>query len=380
MRLSLLKNMAFINKSSQQQQRANSSFPREDLEKPLTILQKNLNRAVKYCRNAEKNSFGMSYYQKKLNDDIKNQVVADKRDLSEATHLIRSDEDIQLVLASLLKYQENLDKTNAAQDNMTNNFFNVLYMLKKTKKVLEIYNDRQAVKLFSNYRVFQNLYDYLLAEKCYDELIELFIKQLPRSIRRSKDTKAFFIMESQMELFTRAILLQNTNESLSKLRYVIRFVEDNNGTLSNQTWLRFIYLALAKENGRLALSVLNSKKATFDRGLNMNLKTLAFIQLKQISDAFRMIQIMFNTDVPIFPLVITKLRETTYTMDVKEDLYEVDTLFRKIVIESRMLKMDLSDMAFEKNSFPIEKPTSTTEETDTTEMSAEAEIKSEAQN
>jgi hypothetical protein len=322
----------------------------------------------------------MSYYQKKLNDDIKNQVVADKRDLSEATHLIRSDEDIQLVLASLLKYQENLDKTNAAQDNMTNNFFNVLYMLKKTKKVLEIYNDRQAVKLFSNYRVFQNLYDYLLAEKCYDELIELFIKQLPRSIRRSKDTKAFFIMESQMELFTRAILLQNTNESLSKLRYVIRFVEDNNGTLSNQTWLRFIYLALAKENGRLALSVLNSKKATFDRGLNMNVKTLAFIQLKQISDAFRMIQIMFNTDVPIFPLVITKLRETTYTMDVKEDLYEVDTLFRKIVIESRMLKMDLSDMAFEKNSFPIEKPTSTTEETDTTEMSAEAEIKSEAQN
>lgn len=306
----------------------------------------------------KKNSFGISYYKKKLNADIKSKTVADIRDLRDATHLIRSDEDIDLILPALIKYQESFtDKTKTHLDNTTNNFFSVLFLLKKTKKVLEIYNDRQqGIKLFSNYRVYQNFYEYLLSEKCYDELIEVFIKQLPRSIRRINDTKTFVLMESQMEAFTRAILLQNNTESLSKLRYVIRFIEDNNGSISNQTWLRFVYLALVKENGRLALSLLNLKTSTFDRGLSMNLKTLAFIQLNQIGDAFRMIQIMFNTDVPFFPLVLSKLRETTYTMDVKEDIYEIDTLFRKIVIESRTLDIDLSDMAFEKNSFSTETP------------------------
>jgi hypothetical protein len=36
-------------------------------------------------------------------------------------------------------------------------------------------------------------------------------------------------------------------------------------------------------------------------------------------------------------------------MDVKEDIYEVDTLFRKIVIESRVLEHDLEEFVLQKN-------------------------------
>ena len=56
---------------------------------------------------------------------------------------------------------------------------------------------------------------------------------------------------------------------------------------------------------------------------------------------------------------LKKLREMTYTMDVKEDLYEVDTLFRKIVIESRVLEQDLEEFVLQKNFINTE-PTETT--------------------
>ena len=46
---------------------------------------------------------------------------------------------------------------------------------------------------------------------------------------------------------------------------------------------------------------------------------------------------------------MTKLREATYTIESKEDLLEIDSLFRKIVIEGRVMDHDLSDVVFEKS-------------------------------
>ena len=38
----------------------------------------------------------------------------------------------------------------------------------------------------------------------------------------------------------------------------------------------------------------------------------------------------------------------TYTIEIKEDLYEVDTLMRKIIIESRIKDYDLEDVVMQK--------------------------------
>ena len=39
----------------------------------------------------------------------------------------------------------------------------------------------------------------------------------------------------------------------------------------------------------------------------------------------------------------------TYTIEIKEDLYEVDTLMRKIIIESRIKDYDLEDVVMQKS-------------------------------
>jgi hypothetical protein len=38
----------------------------------------------------------------------------------------------------------------------------------------------------------------------------------------------------------------------------------------------------------------------------------------------------------------------TYTIEVKDDLYEVDTLMRKIIIESRIKDYDIEDVVMQK--------------------------------
>jgi hypothetical protein len=61
----------------------------------------------------------------------------------------------------------------------------------------------------------------------------------------------------------------------------------------------------------------------------------------------------------------------TYTMEVKEDIYEVDTLFRKIVIESRVLEQDLEEFVKQKN-FISSEPTETTNSDKTNDSSEES--------
>ena len=51
-----------------------------------------------------------------------------------------------------------------------------------------------------------------------------------------------------------------------------------------------------------------------------------------------------------FILKLVKLREITNTMDVKEDIHEIDSLFRKIVIESRTLDYELEEFVMNKNA------------------------------
>ena len=86
------------------------------------------------------------------------------------------------------------------------------------------------MKLFANQIIFGNLYEFLFTEKLYDELIEIFMSQLPRQIKkqRVRNTENNSDAESQpnaepmsrliinsynMELFTRALLLQVTSIS-----------------------------------------------------------------------------------------------------------------------------------------------------------------------
>ena len=68
----------------------------------------------------------------------------DQKDLNEVIHLIKVDDDIDFVKNALVYYQENLFKKRepAYKDNAFLNFVNVLFMLKKTKKILEILNDK----------------------------------------------------------------------------------------------------------------------------------------------------------------------------------------------------------------------------------------------
>ena len=68
----------------------------------------------------------------------------DQRDLNEVIHLIKVDDDIDFVKNALVYYQESLlkKKEPVYKDNAFLNFVNVLFMLKKTKKILEILNDK----------------------------------------------------------------------------------------------------------------------------------------------------------------------------------------------------------------------------------------------
>ena len=90
------------------------------------------------------------FYQKKLHDNMQNQIELDHRDFNEAIYLMKTDEEIEFVRNALVYYQEMLFKKrlNANKDFLAVNFFSVLFMLKKTKKVMEIYNDKVCNFLF----------------------------------------------------------------------------------------------------------------------------------------------------------------------------------------------------------------------------------------
>ena len=61
--------------------------------------------------------------------------------------------------------------------------------------------------------MFARLFDYLMAEKHYNELVEIFTRQLPRSFKKSDNSnnekqRKLVLHGTQVELFTRALLLQ----------------------------------------------------------------------------------------------------------------------------------------------------------------------------
>ena len=74
---------------------------------------------------------------------------------------------------------------------------------------------KSTSRIFANSRAFGRFYEYLLAEKCYDEIVDTFLRLLPRSIRTNQNTensnektRSVFLMDSQLEVFTKVLLLQ----------------------------------------------------------------------------------------------------------------------------------------------------------------------------
>ncbi len=74
--------------------------------------------------------------------------------------MIKTDDEIDFVKNALAYYQETIakNKERNIQDNTSINFFNVLIMLKKTKKILEIFNEKVSVRQFYLKRKFQTIY------------------------------------------------------------------------------------------------------------------------------------------------------------------------------------------------------------------------------
>ena len=100
--------------------------------------------------------FFKGYYQKKITETITKAGSLEPRDLNEAIHLIKTDDEIDFVKNALAYYHETIakNKERTSQDNTSINFLNVLIMLKKTKKILEIFNKKVSVRQFYLKRTF----------------------------------------------------------------------------------------------------------------------------------------------------------------------------------------------------------------------------------
>ena len=71
------------------------------------------------------------------------QADMDARDLNESIYLMKTDEDIEAVRTALIYYLEQLYKRREQpKSDLAANFVNVILMLKKTNKLMELFNDK----------------------------------------------------------------------------------------------------------------------------------------------------------------------------------------------------------------------------------------------
>lgn len=125
----------------------------------------------------------------------------------------------------------------------------------------------------------ETFYKCLYEEKRYDELIDVFLRhigkyrRLNKNIEQSQDAeenveRTMNIPMSHLNLFTKALLhqvrwvvyivflkflifnffLKNNDDSLSRFKYAINYMEKNNAVIPVFVWIRIYYLALLKVN------------------------------------------------------------------------------------------------------------------------------------
>lgn len=80
---------------------------------------------------------------------MNNKGELESRDLNEAIHLMKVDDEIDFIKNAVVYYMESISKKNERKglEFTPLNFLNVLFMLKKTKKILEIINDKVSKNL-----------------------------------------------------------------------------------------------------------------------------------------------------------------------------------------------------------------------------------------
>lgn len=312
---------------------------------PISRLQYETETLIKQSISHEKNSIGMGYYQSKLKNELnKEEPKIYIEDLKDLFLLSKTDQDVDLLAKSIIVYSNYNNIDPISRDDMTRRFMVVVYLLKKSHKLIEYYNDSKYSRLFRNHRAIDVFYELLYDQMRYDDLIKIFREHLKNGYSIDNETRYNKVPASHLNMVSKALIKQNKLDSLDTFKKILKLVYlDNTNIVHKSVMLRNIYFAITMDNGLYAYEILKSGFFNDDQFLLINLRAMVYSKIKNDDLLFLQLKKMFNQNIAIFPFTFKCLKEDSLQRNVNIQ-EQIDVLFKKAVFERRFSDIDLVDM------------------------------------
>lgn len=337
------------------------------LAPPISIddrMEKTQKIFINMCKDIETNSITpISRLQEKLLSGFEKDEVDYQLESSEIKELIAlscTDEEID-VLATIVR-KHALRQINKHKLNYGKYFISLLVSLKKTDKIIELVKARENNILFRHHSTLEIILHYLLSEKLYQELSEVLVERLSKYFRIvNKQTnensdnientqnlkKISHIPFSHMEMYTRGLLLQNTEKSYFMFKELVDYIYKNDGECSKHTVLRLLYFSIIKRHYTFGFDIFYTDLFEKDEVLKLNLFIMLHSRGNKEEYVIKNLKNIFNRNQSIYPFTFGIIRE-----DIKyfksSEIYKnnIDLAYKRALRNNLLSKKDFPDIVY----------------------------------
>lgn len=338
----------------------------------LETLKERMDRSMQHfidtCRNYETKSISpivqlQARLQEKAQDSSttkeKNPMQYMNRDIMELISLSCTDTDVDFLTKvvrehAMAQFQE-VHKTNYGKYLIM-----LIVSLRKTDKLIELIRDKSNNVILRQHSTTELILHYLLEEKMHKEINELLVDRLPKYVRivdrnheqdlrqnRKDLKKVCHIPNSHMEIYTRSLMLQDSEKAYFMFKELVDYIYKNDGQVSKHTVLRLLYYSIKMKNGGFGFDIFYTDLFSKDEELKLNLYVMLHSRQKNKNHVIKNLQNILNKNLSFYPYTFKVIRE-----DIKENkepssyIGNIDHAYRRALHNGLLSAKDFTDIVY----------------------------------
>lgn len=319
---------------------------------------------INMCKDIEINSITpISRLQEKLLSGFEKDEVDYQLESAEIKELIAlscTDDEIDVLAAIVRKHA--LRQIHKHKLNYGKYFISLLVSLKKTDKIIELIRQKENNIIFRHHSTLEIILHYLLSEKLYKELSEVLVERLSKYFRIvNKQTsensgdheniqnlkKISHIPFSHMEMYTKALMLQNNEKSYFMFKELVDYIYKNDGECSKHTVLRLLYFSIIKRHYTFGFDIFYTDLFEKDETLKMNLFIMLHSRANKEEYVIKNLKNIFNKNQQIYPFTLSIIREDIKYFKASADYKNnIDLAYKRALRNNLLTTKDFPDIVY----------------------------------